>query len=545
MTRVERGEKMPIYSPHAEHIGIASYTTVGSNIYPPRGDRRGFANSLAKKAAFTLGEVLIAIAVVGVIAGLVLPSVVNHFQTKTLASAQTRLQDTLQDSVKSLTVTENAEDIRQTMLYVPDDTSLDGLSDFSDSSVKFMNKYLKISKMCDSSTIGKECFAPYYWQYEGGQKKTYTPQYSNKYKNACATLKNGMSVCMRPSSKDEQMIKVLADLNGRKEPNVFGRDLVEFELNPFVKPDRIVRRQRTLDDTVVIEIKECLPSNMTWPACCDVEHNEVCCEQESYKLAHPKLCSTEENPCDDLDTWNVSCCLNDANEVNSEYFNHSYGNQYGCCSAYGDNDGPLKSVCCAAFPDSTAYCETPPPSSPEPKGTLSFDQGFRPSVDKLLQKNDYFFSNAQLKKVNLKYAYRITINMSMKYNVVPVSAGYVDSSCEYPAGWLIYKSYINPYYPSYGYKEPPLTTSASCCVASYSSYYGVWEVGLNDGSSKNSAPKELHFPCRGGYENTDIILNITTKLERSKDGTNWEQIETCTGYNGISTCGNKANVVED
>ncbi|MBE7713101.1 MAG: prepilin-type N-terminal cleavage/methylation domain-containing protein, partial [Cyanobacteria bacterium SIG26] len=154
MTRVERGGKMPIYSPHAEHIGIASYTTVGSNIYPPRGDRRGFANSLAKKAAFTLGEVLIAVAVVGVIAGLVLPSVVNHFQTKTLASAQTRLQDTLQDSVKSLTVTENAEDIRQTMLYVPDDTSLDGLSDFSDSSVKFMNKYLKLSKMCDSSTIG-------------------------------------------------------------------------------------------------------------------------------------------------------------------------------------------------------------------------------------------------------------------------------------------------------------------------------------------------------------------------------------------------------
>ena len=82
MTSVERGGKIPIYSPPAERIGIASYTTVGSNIYPPRGDRRGFDNSFVKKAAFTLPEILITIGVIGIVAALTLPNLISRIENQ-------------------------------------------------------------------------------------------------------------------------------------------------------------------------------------------------------------------------------------------------------------------------------------------------------------------------------------------------------------------------------------------------------------------------------------------------------------------------------
>ena len=55
-----------------------------------------------KNKGFTLTEVLLAVAIVGIIAALVLPMVVKNYQEKTLDAALNREKQTLDAYVKAL-----------------------------------------------------------------------------------------------------------------------------------------------------------------------------------------------------------------------------------------------------------------------------------------------------------------------------------------------------------------------------------------------------------------------------------------------------------
>lgn len=60
--------------------------------------------------AFTLTEILIAVAIVGIIAGMVLPKAIENYQTKAMDANFKREVQTIKDSINGLAVSENKSD---------------------------------------------------------------------------------------------------------------------------------------------------------------------------------------------------------------------------------------------------------------------------------------------------------------------------------------------------------------------------------------------------------------------------------------------------
>ena len=105
------------------------------------------------KNGFTLTEILIAVVIVGVIAGLVLPKVIENYQIKTMDSNFKREVQTIEDSINGLAVSENKADFFSTMMYVdalPEETSDEV---YENNAVQYMKKYLRVSQMCENRKI--------------------------------------------------------------------------------------------------------------------------------------------------------------------------------------------------------------------------------------------------------------------------------------------------------------------------------------------------------------------------------------------------------
>lgn len=170
------------------------------------------------KKAFTLTEILLAVAIVGVIAALVMPSLISKMDETILNNGHLRQTQALHDAIDTLTIAENKHSYFNTSMY-----SATQPTSYAETSGKFLKKYTRLSKYCGENN--GDCFAKEYFKYENGKKETYTPE----YKGACAVLKSGATICITPQIGGAPP-KGLLDINGPKAPNVFGRDLREFVL---------------------------------------------------------------------------------------------------------------------------------------------------------------------------------------------------------------------------------------------------------------------------------------------------------------------------
>ncbi len=153
-----------------------------------------------------------AVAIVGVIAALILPATISKFNERILDLGYVRETKAIETAVDNLLVGEN-KDFFSTMMYLNDEPE-----SYESSSGAFLKKYLKVSKYCGDSN--GTCFADKYYTYENNDKKEYIPS----YKGACASLKNGMSICLQPQIGANSIVGLL-DINGPKGPNVWQKDL--------------------------------------------------------------------------------------------------------------------------------------------------------------------------------------------------------------------------------------------------------------------------------------------------------------------------------
>ena len=185
------------------------------------------------KRAFTLTEVLIATAIVGFIAALVLPMVITTYQNNMFEHMYNKENESIKAIMESLPVTENKSRFEDTMM------SSDTISD--DTSGLFLKKYFKVAKYCGNITdSGADCFAPEYAVYK--EAPTHIRESVKAVdlipRGTCAQLKNGTSICIAPQPKtrtvDWKSAQVVMDLNGLKGPNVVGRDLRVLEALPTV-----------------------------------------------------------------------------------------------------------------------------------------------------------------------------------------------------------------------------------------------------------------------------------------------------------------------
>lgn len=250
---------------------------------------------------FTLTEVLLAICIVGVIAALVLPAVVSHYSDTAFSNMLKRETQAIESALEALPVNENKANFGETMMYTEANPA-----GYDDNAGKFLKKYLRVSKYCGDSVnnldeIKSECFAEKYYQFSENDKKVLTPE----FKGACAALKNGVSICLEPQIGN-QGVRGIIDLNGRKGPNILGRDYHEFAIDS-IQFSKLSDLNRTSTENVLEEGFDVLTPDEGNP-CGENDSSNACCK---YRSEHSLL------PADNVDP----CCLN-----------ATYGSSFGACT---------------------------------------------------------------------------------------------------------------------------------------------------------------------------------------------------------------------
>ncbi len=296
------------------------------------------------RRGFTLAEVLIALAIVGILSVLILPVITTRAQNKSFALAYESEVKQILNSLSGLHVLENVPDIKNTMMFVEAESE-----DFAASSGVYLKKYMNVAKYC-GNTPG-ECFASHYYEYVDNDKVDFD---MSRVKGACAVLKNGMSICLKPKVGSGD-IEGWIDLNGKKGPNVKGKDLRDFNIdtnehvayseeNPL---DVIMPEAVTDDESSGPEVKDVT-------ACIKDPYSKACCDSVSASAFSP----------------GHYCCPWYASATSSEKYKNCYGERQSEEDKNCDNKtitGPSDSCCrqnggtkddpkCCSATDTTAYC---------------------------------------------------------------------------------------------------------------------------------------------------------------------------------------------
>lgn len=271
--------------------------------------------------AFTLTEVLLAVGIVGIIAALVLPAVITSYQSTMLEKTYSRQVESMKSALQGLPVNENKANFGDTFMYkkASDDVS------YEDSAGKFLKKYMRIARYCGDTDnnlddIKSNCFAPEYSLYKrNDQNINVKEDYEPEYEGACAVLKNGAAVCIKP-----QVGGVAAqgyiDVNGPKGPNIYGRDLQEFSLGTitFRSFDTISKATTGVNtlDFENIEGDQESPCTVDDPSddCCEYRANkgsvtdpeDVCCTNTIWA---PKIAQCASEVALKLNLYPSSCKL--------------------------------------------------------------------------------------------------------------------------------------------------------------------------------------------------------------------------------------------
>ena len=263
---------------------------------------------MKKYKGFTLTEVLLAVVIVGIIAALVLPTLITHYQDKGFSQKYTRETQTIKNTIDGLATTENKGSFFETMMYVDAEPQ-----SYADSSEKFLKKYMRVSKLCGDNN--GDCFAKTYYEYKGGDKIVYKPD----YKGSCAILKNGSSICIVPQIVNSGVSGII-DINGPKGPNVLGKDLDIFGFDYKTRTELSKATGKTNDTQFLVEIKDACEGKT-----CDCGDLPPCdpCEGKTCDCGDLPPC-TPPDPCV-LDPKGVDCCKT-IDPENFRYLQNKY-----CC----------------------------------------------------------------------------------------------------------------------------------------------------------------------------------------------------------------------
>ncbi|MBR6099100.1 type II secretion system protein [bacterium] len=186
-----------------------------------------------KKAAFTLAEVLITLGIIGVVAALTLPTLIQNYHDKATITKLKKMYSTLQqaylmnkalDEIKlGNTQAHNAEAAQEiAAVFVP---------------------YLHISKDCGTDKPG--CVNSGTYKYLSGSNAT---NYNYGGTAAYRVLLNDGSCIWFRRVNPSLLSAIFYDVNGENPPNMWGKDLFEFVVvNDRVLPTGIEGTERLFD----------------------------------------------------------------------------------------------------------------------------------------------------------------------------------------------------------------------------------------------------------------------------------------------------------
>lgn len=174
------------------------------------------------KKGFTLTEILVALAIIGVISALTMPGLINNYQEKIFVTQLERVYNEVSKAVSQLMTDESVDDLTESSLV--------------DDPEGFLNKYFDVSYVCgdlDDNSSAPNCFAASYRSLDksesGGAAIDGTCVYLNTNASLCIDAMNPRTY-NDDGTYDHEYSQVLVDVNGPEPPNIEGRDLFSFDI---------------------------------------------------------------------------------------------------------------------------------------------------------------------------------------------------------------------------------------------------------------------------------------------------------------------------
>ena len=172
-----------------------------------------------KKAAFTLAEVLITLGIIGVVAAMTMPSLIQNYQEKATVTKLKKCYSLVSQAYVSILNDEGGSDT----LQAGDDLEM----------MEKFGKYLKYQKTCGRN---KGCFPNV--TYKSVTGNGYSKWEDDTTDRSRAILTDGTLIMFNKSAMwggnegNYSYAQIYVDINGFKGPNQLGRDFFYFYINP-------------------------------------------------------------------------------------------------------------------------------------------------------------------------------------------------------------------------------------------------------------------------------------------------------------------------
>lgn len=175
-----------------------------------------------KKAAFTLAEVLITLGIIGVVAAMTMPSLIQNYQEKATVTKLKKCYSLVSQAYVSILNDEGGSDT----LQAGDDLEM----------MEKFGKYLKYQKTCGRN---KGCFPNV--TYKSVTGNGYSKWEDDTTDRSRAILTDGTLIMFNKSAMwggegNYLYAQIYVDINGFKGPNQLGRDFFYF----YISPEKIV-----------------------------------------------------------------------------------------------------------------------------------------------------------------------------------------------------------------------------------------------------------------------------------------------------------------
>lgn len=184
------------------------------------------------KSAFTLAEILITLGIIGVVAALTIPTLVQNYQKKELTSRLAQTYSILSQAVKMSQV--EYGDI-STWGYQSNKGSSHNFVDTYKLAGEIAEKYflphLKVAKNHGTTSLKKAGMPSHYNTKDGRSYNSMDPAYIIELTNGVVLMFNYNGNINSDGSFKLSEPVIFVDLNGNKEPNTLGRDLYVFDLD--------------------------------------------------------------------------------------------------------------------------------------------------------------------------------------------------------------------------------------------------------------------------------------------------------------------------